>query len=60
MGRVKTFCRFLIGWILCLVALSITTIVFNHFFVCGVTMIKKVRNETRLSERERERERESA
>ena len=51
MGRVKTFYRFLIGWILCLVALSITTIVFNHSFVCGVTMIKKVRNATRHTER---------
>ena len=53
MGRVKTlviFYRFLIDRILCLVALSITTIVFNNYFVCRVTMIKKVRNATRQRE----------
>ena len=54
MGRVKTiviFYRFLIGWILCLVALSITTIILNHSLVCRVTMIKKVRDATRQRER---------
>ena len=50
MGRVKTFYRFLIGWILCLVALSNTTIVLCY--VCKVTMIKKVRDATRQRERD--------